>query len=230
MTGTITALALAAILFVGGHFLLSHPLRAPLIRAMGRLPFAGFYSLVVGLGFAWMILAYGHAPYIELWGKTEWFRWPLVVLMLPAAILIVAGLTTPNPGLFMSEGALDRPNAAGGIFAITRHPSNWGYGLWGAGHLVMNGDVATVILGGSIAFLAIVGSFAQEKRKERELGEGWRRYEAATSFLPFAAIAAGRAHFSLQEIGWLRILGGVLLWAALLHFHHDITGANPIPM
>jgi uncharacterized membrane protein len=230
MTGSIAALALAALAFVGGHFILSHPLRAPLIRRLGALPFAGLYSLLVGLAFAWMLLAYGKAPYIELWGKAEWFRWPLVIIMLPISIMVVAGLTSPNPALFMSEGALKNPGAAHGIFAVTRHPMNLGFGIWGLGHLVMNGDLATIILAGSIAILGIGGSWAQEQRKAAELGEAWKRYEAVTSFVPFAAIAAGRARFSPKEIGYWRLAGGLVLWAALLHLHHYITGANPIPM
>jgi uncharacterized membrane protein len=230
MTGTIGALALATLAFVGGHFLLSHPLRAPLIRMVGAKAFPGLYSLLVGAAFVWMLLAFAHAPVIELWGKVEWFRWPLVILMLPASILVVAGLAAPNPALLMSEGALQRPQTGHGIFAVTRHPMNWGFGIWGLGHLVMNGDLAMVILGGGIAILAFLGSFAQERRKEAELGAAWQRYEAGTSFFPFAAIAAGRARFSLREIGYVRIAGGVLLWALLLHFHRYITGLNAIPM
>ena len=39
-------LLFSAIAFVGLHFLLSHPLRGPLVRAMGERPFQGLYSLV----------------------------------------------------------------------------------------------------------------------------------------------------------------------------------------
>jgi len=35
MTGSLAALMLATLAFVGGHFLLSHPLRAPLQKAVG---------------------------------------------------------------------------------------------------------------------------------------------------------------------------------------------------
>ena len=53
-----TGPALSAIAFVGTHFLLSHPLRGPLVRAVGEGPFRGIYSLVALVTFAAMIYFY----------------------------------------------------------------------------------------------------------------------------------------------------------------------------
>jgi len=36
----------ASVAFVGLHVVLSHPLRAPIMRMIGEGPFLGFYSLV----------------------------------------------------------------------------------------------------------------------------------------------------------------------------------------
>jgi uncharacterized membrane protein len=228
MTGSIGALALATLAFVGGHFLLSHPLRAPLRAMVGERGFSGVYSLVAGVTLAWMLFAYGAAPWIGLWGKVEWMRWPLIVLMLPACILLVCGLTAPNPLIVGREALLARTEIGQGILAITRHPMNWGFGLWGLGHMIMNGDAATVILAGGIAFLALVGSLAQETRKARELGERWQRFVAVTSFIPFVAIAQGRARFSLRAIGYTRIGSGIVLYYALLHGHRYFVGVSPL--
>jgi uncharacterized membrane protein len=104
---------------------------------------------------------------------------------------------------------------------------NWAFGIWGVGHLIMNGDSATVILAGGIAFLAIFGSLAQERRKAAELGGAWRRFAEATSFVPLVAIAQGRAKLSLREIGYWRVAGGAVLWAALMHAHRYIVGVSP---
>ncbi len=227
MIGSTGTLLLAMLAFVGGHFLLSGPLRAPLRRLAGEKAFPGVYSLLVGAAFVWMLYAYGAAPRLELWGRAEWMRWPLVVLMLPACILLVAGLTAPNPTIVGRDRLLASEGVARGIFAVTRHPMNWAFGIWGVGHLIMNGDSATVILAGGIAFLAFVGSLAQERRKAAELGEGWRRFAEATSFVPFVAITQGRAKLSLREIGYWRIAGGFVLWASLLHAHRYIVGVSP---
>ena len=41
------------------HFLLSHPLRGPLVRAMGERRFQGLYSLIAIVTFGLMIYFYG---------------------------------------------------------------------------------------------------------------------------------------------------------------------------
>ncbi|HLI12215.1 MAG TPA: NnrU family protein [Alphaproteobacteria bacterium] len=227
MIGSTTALLAATIAFAGGHFLLSHPLRMPLIGALGEKPFRGVYALVAGATFAWMLFAYGAAPRLPLWGKAEWMRAPLIALMLPACILLVCGLATPNAMAVGREGLLSGERAARGIFAVTRHPMNWAFALWALGHLVMNGDSATVILTAGIAFLALVGSWAQERRKAAQMRAAWQGFAARTSFIPLVAIAQGRARFSLRETGYGRIAGGVVLWAILLHVHRYIIGVSP---
>lgn len=227
MTGSILALVLAAVAFVGGHFLLSHALRAPLRRVVGDRGFPAVYSLLVGAAFVWMLFAYGAAPYVEVWGKAEWMRWPLIALMLPACLLLVAGLSAPNPFLVGREQLFAGETAGGGIFAVTRHPVNWAFALWAIGHLIMNGDLATVILTGALAFLALAGSRAQETRKAAELGEAWQRFAAVTSFVPLAALIEGRAGVSLRAIGYGRLAGGILLWLVLLHAHRWIVGVSP---
>ncbi len=52
------ALLISAIAFVGTHFLLSHPFRAPIVRAVGGGPFRGIYSLVSLITFGLMIYFY----------------------------------------------------------------------------------------------------------------------------------------------------------------------------
>jgi uncharacterized membrane protein len=56
------SIAAAAIAFVGTHFLLSHPLRKPIVDAVGNAAFLGIYSVVAVATLAWMALAYRAAP------------------------------------------------------------------------------------------------------------------------------------------------------------------------
>ena len=51
-------LALAAGSFVGTHFLLSHPLRRPLVDRLGEGPFRGIYTLVSFATFGLTIWVY----------------------------------------------------------------------------------------------------------------------------------------------------------------------------
>ena len=53
----IAILALASAAFVGTHFLMSHPLRASMVGALGEKGFAGVYTLVSLATFGWMIWA-----------------------------------------------------------------------------------------------------------------------------------------------------------------------------
>ena len=38
----------------------------------------------------------------------------------------------------------------------------------------------------------------------------------------------GRNRFVLSEIGWMPPVVGLILWAALLHFHRGIFGVSPL--
>jgi hypothetical protein len=42
----------------------------------------------------------------------EWWKPLAIVLMLPAAFLVITGLITPNPGTVGEEGRLDEPPKA----------------------------------------------------------------------------------------------------------------------
>ena len=54
MTG-MTMLIMASAAFVGTHFLMSHPMRAVMVNALGEKGFAGAYTIVSLLTFGWMI-------------------------------------------------------------------------------------------------------------------------------------------------------------------------------
>ena len=78
------------------------------------------------------------------------------------------------------------------MLRITRHPFLWGVALWAAGHLMVNGDLASLILFGSLLVLAVFGTGSIDAKRRRALGEKWDAFAAKTSAVPFAAIAAGR--------------------------------------
>ena len=60
--GSTSAVAAAAVAFVGSHFVLSHALRRPLVSAIGEKGFLGVYSLVAFATLGWLIAAYLKAP------------------------------------------------------------------------------------------------------------------------------------------------------------------------
>jgi uncharacterized membrane protein len=221
-------LALATAAFVGFHFLLSSTgVRGPITRRLGERKFQGLYSLVVLLAFVWMIWAWIHAPYVELFRPPSSTRWLPNLVMPIAYVLLVAGFTTKNPGMAgMAEAARSGPV---GIVKVTRHPALWGFALWGLAHLPANGDLRSLLLFGGIAVLAIGGMLHIDARRRQSGGETWRSFEAQTSLLPFGAIAAGKTRVTLREIGWWRIVAGIAAWAVMLHLHRLVIGVSPLP-
>src|SRR5262249_31595264 len=59
-------------------------------------------------------------------------------------------------------------------------------------HLIVNGDLASLILFGSLLVLALGGTAAIDAKRRRSFGEQWMQFAAVTSNVPFAAIVAGK--------------------------------------
>jgi len=232
MTGTIWELALAAAFLLLTHFgLSSTPLRQVLVDRIGEGPYRGLYSLIAVVALAWLILAYGAAPHVPLWAWAPWQNYVPLVIMPVALLLVVGGLTVRNPTAVGQDDALQEDEAVRGLLRITRHPFLWGAGLWGLAHLVPNGDLASMIFFGTLATLGILGAALIDAKRRGLGGADWRRFERASSFIPFAAIAAGRQSLgrAAAEFGAVRLLVVVVLYGALLHAHPWLFGAPAIP-
>ena len=211
-------LFLSCLAFVGLHFLLSHPLRSPLVAKLGERGFQGLYSVLSLLTFGLMIYFYriiGREP--QVWNFGEWV-WPAgAVLMWLAAILFV-GSFLGNPVL--PGAGLERGKAANGVFAITRHPMMWSFAIWAIVHFAVMGTGKALVFDTSIAFLAIVGSIGQDAKKRKLMGERFHEWVAQTAFIPFTkgvawpgttAVAGGTLLFLLAT--WLHPLPvGIWRW------------------
>lgn len=229
MTGTLELLLLAATAFVGTHFLLGwHPVRSAIAGRVGENPFKGLYTLVSALTFAWMLLAYGAAPHVEMWPSAAWTYWVPNLVLPVSAILVVCGYTVPNPTAVGQEAVLrDDPKGARGIITVTRHPTLWAIGLWALSHLAANGDAASMLLFGGLAVLSFGGMSAIDAKKRATLGAAWGPFELTTSVVPFLAIVQGRTRFDWSGIGPLRVIGGIALWAVLWFAHPFVIGVSP---
>jgi len=221
MTGNIIELLVAAVLFVGSHFFLSSSgLRTKLVERLGEKGFRTAYSILATLLLIWMVFAYRAAPDVHLW-----YPMPLVIevplIVMPFALLfLVCGLTQPNPTSALPGGRLPPERPAPGILAVTRHPVLWAFGLWALSHLIASGELGALILFASIAFLALYGTrVLDEKKRQSWSAEDWQRFSAATSNLPFAAMATSRNQWRMKEITWWRLIVTALLYVALILLH-----------
>ncbi|MBN3845879.1 MFS transporter [Paraburkholderia sp. Ac-20342] len=220
--GSINAVLAAAVVFVGSHFLLSHPLRSRLVGAIGEAGFQGVYSLIALLTFGWLILAYRKAPLTApLWpaGNTLWAI--VTVVMLIASILLMGSLIR-NPALPTGGRPGSFPEAALGVYAVTRHPMMWSFALWGLCHIAVFPVTKSIIVAAAIVVLALVGAALQDRKKERLQPNQWPAWESRTSYLPFAAIVAGRARFG--GFGLHALLGGLVVWLVATWAHIPLAG------
>lgn len=219
---SISAVVAAAVAFVGSHFLLSHPLRRTLVRAIGEQGFQGLYSLVAILTFGWLILAYRKAPVsAPLWPVGDGLWAVATAFMLIASILLMGSLIR-NPALPTGGRPASFPEVPHGVYAVTRHPMMWSFALWGLCHIAVYPVTRNIIVAAAIVVLSLVGAALQDRKKQRLLPDVWPAWESKTSYLPFAAIAAGRAR--LGGFGLHALLGGVVVWLAATWAHIPLGG------
>jgi uncharacterized membrane protein len=227
--GSIALLLLSTAAFVGLHILLSSmPVRRRLVARVGAGGFQGIYSLISIVSLTLMIIGFRSAPYVALWSAPGFFRWIPNVLMPIASIVFVCSVSTKSPTLTGKPGEPPTSEAIG-IIRVTRHPMLWAFLLWGLAHIPPNGELRALVLFGSLSALTIVGLFHIDARRERLFPDAWAKIAATTSVLPFAAIAGGRNRFVFREIGVVRVIFGLVLWAALLHVHKLAFGLSPLP-
>ena len=219
MTG-LGVLVLASAAFVGTHFAMSHPLRAPMAHALGERGFGLLYIVVSLVTFYGMVHYYGpaaaQAP-VLLWdlGSAGWIV--ATLLMWVGSILLVGSLMR-NPAFPTGGKPVTHIGAARGVFAITRHPMMWSFAIWALVHAIVVPTAASLVISAAIAILALGGAYGQDHKKEKLVGEPWRNWMRRTSFVPFGRGFASPGAFAS--------IGGTLLWLAAT-WTHGALGYRP---
>jgi uncharacterized membrane protein len=220
-------LVLAALVWLGIHFgIAGTRLRDVLVTRIGEGSFRGLFSLLTILSIVFLVWAWSDATTAPLWYAPTWLRWILVAVMLVAFVLLVASVSQRNPTMVGGEAAIAQPTR--GIVRITRHPMLWSYALWAVVHIIGNGDTAAILFFGTFLVTALAGMPSIDAKLARRDPSTWQALSAATSIVPFVAIAERRNRFVLREIGWLTVLIGVVAWAVLLYLHPWLFGVAPV--
>jgi uncharacterized membrane protein len=224
-----TQLILAALFFIALHVGVSGTsARGRTIEKLGENVYRAAFSLLSLLGIVWLAHAYRVAGYIETWGQLVWFKPIAALLMLVAFLLVMLGMTTPNPMAVGGENLLMADAPARGIHRVTRHPFLWGVAVWAFVHLIANGDVASLILFGSLLVLVFVGMISIDGKRKKTCGRHWDSYAAATSIIPFQAIKEGRNTLVIAEFKVWQLFMTLLLYLAVMHFHQAWFGVSPL--
>ena len=232
-----THLMAAAALFFGIHIFVSGTkLRDGIVGTIGELPYKGLFALTSLGAIVWMAMSFNAA--VVSAENTIYWQAPLGLLHAGSLIILVAtlfavmGLTAPSVTSDGGDKAVaeadDPATLVKGIHTITRHPFLWGAIIWAAFHTGANGDQASLIFFGTFLAVAFFGTFAIDGKRKRALGDKWDAYAGASSNIPFAALATGRAKFSVSELGWWRIVLALLVWGGLFVSHEWLFAVSPI--
>lgn len=234
-------LIIAALIFLGLHvaaFGTLCPWRAQLLEKFGKRNYHIGFSVASILSLLFFFHAYKAAPYIETWGQLAWFKPLAAPFMLAAFVFIAAGVRCPHHGCgcgcpCATGDTTPTPPEVKGVLRITRHPIVWGLALWALLHLIANGDVASLILFGSLYGLCVAGSFSLDKKQQAALGDNWQAYADVTSNRPFQAIREKRNSLGdwrvllLQEIGWKRLAAALGAYVVIGWLHVKLLGVSP---
>lgn len=121
------------VVFLGAHALtMQRAFRADLIARFGEMPYKVLYSLVSLAGFLMIIWGYGAARasgYIQIWNPPAFLSHVTAVLMLFAFVALIASYAP-----------------LGKIKSTLKHPMLTSVKAWALGHLLVNGDLATMLL------------------------------------------------------------------------------------
>lgn len=205
MDGAIITLIAANIAFVGTHFAMSHPLRAPMVKAFGAGGFQAAYIVVSFATLGWVYFAFIAAPPADLPGSGE-AGWIIATLITWPAMILLAGSLIGNPALPTPMAEAQARAQPKGVFLVTRHPMMWGIGLWAFSHIALLWSTRTMVTALAMGVLALVGARLQDAKKEALMGEAWDQWSAKTSYWP-----RWGKFFSL---GAVPLLAGTVLWLA----------------
>ncbi|MCY7354254.1 MAG: NnrU family protein, partial [Lysobacter sp.] len=216
MTPELASLIAAAIVWIFVHIgIAGTALRGRVVQLLGEAGFRLAFSLLSVANIVWLGLAWGAAgPVRVLWHAPQWLVVACMLVMVPAAILLVGSVTTPNPTMVGGHRALKTDTPAVGILRVTRYPMLWSFALWAATHMIITGTLSGAIFTGAFLVVAVAGMFSLDAKYAKRVPERWAAFAGVTSIFPFAAIGQGRNRFVFGEIGVWRIAMGVVLWFA----------------
>lgn len=183
------------LIFLGVHSLriFAEGWRSRSVARMGAMPYKGAYTVVSLLGFGLIVWGFGLArdnP-VQCWAPPQFLRHPAILLTLVAFVLLAAAYVPHNA-----------------IKARLHHPMLLGTKVWAFAHLLVNGNLAHLVLFGSFLFWAVL-CFAASRRRDRALG---------------TVYAPGNARGTT-----LAVLSGVGAWLLFAFFLHGwLIGVRPI--
>lgn len=139
------------VLFLGAHlFTTFRASRAAAIGRLGEGAYKGLYSLVSGAGLVLIVWGFGSyrgSGYVQVWAPPAWLHPVALALMWLSFVALVAAYSP-----------------AGKIKATLRHPMLAGVKAWALAHLLVNGDLGSLLLFGGFLAWAVYDRIALKRR------------------------------------------------------------------
>lgn len=180
----IKLLSIGAFIFVGIHLVPAFGnLRQRLVDRFTVNGYKILFVIVSWIGLGLMIWGKIKAPHTTVWVPPGWSDSAALFLMLPSLVLLAAAKFPTN------------------IKRFTPHPMMWGFILWSGAHLLANGDLASIILFGSIGAYSVVAIVSANSRGAK----------LSTNLVPLAK--------ETVVIGF-----GIVVYVALLFLHPYLFG------
>lgn len=162
--------------------------RAALDAKFGAGPARGIMAAAILLSVILMVIGYQRADFIDIWYPPEFLRHLNNLLMLIAIALMGARDVKSN------------------LRRFTRHPMLNGLKLWALAHLLVNGDLASIVLfGGLLAW----GVFEMIRLNKRD--GAWVKPEKTPM---------------LNEV---KLVVGTLVIYGVIGYVHGLVGPSPFP-
>jgi uncharacterized membrane protein len=164
------------LLFLGAHTLTAaRGMRAAVMARLGEGPYKGLYTLVSAIGLALIVWGFGRyraAGYIAVWDPPAGLL-PITLVLMWFSFVALAATYAP----------------AGKLKGLLRHPMLVGVKAWALAHLLVNGDLGSMILFGAFLAWAVYDRIAVKRRGDA--GAPPSRFTAGDAI----AIVAGSAFY-----------------------------------
>lgn len=144
-------------IFLGTHLLPTAPdLRHGLTERFGSNLYKIFFSFLSLVGFILIVLGYHKLQMhpgknVFLWQSPEWLHFITLILMFPSMIFLIATYIPSK------------------IRTALKHPMLASIKLWALSHLIVNGDLGSMLLFGSFLGYAIYDRISVARREKSDI-------------------------------------------------------------
>ncbi len=139
MDNPMTILIIGLVLFFAVHFVPALTgLKRGLVERFGANGYQAVFTIVSLIGFLLIVWGKSAAEFVYVYNPPDWGRHGTMVLVLVAFVLLAA---------YQLKGRIRK---------TLRHPMLVAVAFWAAGHLLANGDLASVLMFGSFLAFAVI--------------------------------------------------------------------------